>query len=409
MKLPLYIAFRYLFTFRKFHFITFITIISMCGIIIGVAALIIVMSIFNGFGEFTEKQLIGYDPHLRIISKDTVWLKDYNNVLNYLNSNDLIKGFSPVLEGKVILINKDNMKVAQLFGYEPEKFHAVSGLDQNMINGNFDIDNEQGKDKVVLGSGLSFSIRSNPGEYLEVMSLYDIENSIMMMSRQQGKKIYLSGMFLTNNQEYDDAYAITSLPTASHLLNAPPNSISAIDVRLKDIEKSEHLKNTIIEKFSNLEVLTWYDLHKELYNILKLERIAVFVILSLIIIIAVFNVLAALAMTVVEKRPDIAVLKTIGANDSCIYRIYIILGLIIGGISTFVGTILGLGLSFGQIYFQWFKLNSADYLIPAIPVSVNLVDVLLVICISLFLSFISTIYPSKRASSTNIIEALREE
>lgn len=409
MNLPRYIAFRYLFTFRKFHFITFITIISMFGIIIGVAALIIVMSIFNGFGEFTEKQLIGYDPHLRIMSKGGVWLKDYDNVIDYLNSNDRITGFSSVVEGRVILVNKDNMKVAQLFGYEPEKFHSVSGLDQNIINGNFDIQNQEGRDKIVLGSGLSFSIRSNPGEYLDVMSLYDIEKSILMMSRQQGKKIFVSGIFLTNNQEYDEAYAVTSLNTATQLLKAPPNAITAIDIRLKDVEKSENLKIELLKNFPKLEVLTWYDLHKELYNILKLERIAVFVILSLIIIIAVFNVLAALAMTVVEKRPDIAVLKTIGANDSSIHRIYITLGLTIGALSTLIGTLLGLGLSYGQIYFQWFKLNAADYLIPAIPVSINFVDVILVICLSVFLSFVATIYPSKRASSTNIIEALREE
>jgi len=409
MKLPLRIAFRYLFSIRRFHFITFITVISAIGIIIGVAALIIVISIFNGFGKFTEDQLIGIDPHIRIEPAEGVWLKDYEKTISEIKKIKEVKAVAPVIHQRAIITTKDNIKVVQLFGFDEHNFSTVSGLDQEIINGKFKLSDTQAGKSIVLGAGLAYALRVNVDSKVQIMTFRQIESSILAMSRRPGMEMTVTGVFSSNNPEYDDTYGITSLENASLLLNASKSAVTNIDIRLYNVDHSEKIKERIVKMFPMYSVSTWYDLHRELYTILKMERMAVFVVLSLIIIIAVFNILASLSMTVVEKRPDIAVLKALGANDTFIRKTFFYLGSLIGLISTTIGTVIGLALCYGQINYQWFKINSVQYLLDAIPVEVIWSDVVLVAVVSLAFSFIATVYPAKRAAAVPLIEAIREE
>ena len=409
MKLPLKIALRYLFSFRRFHFITFITIISIIGIVIGVAALIIVMSIFNGFGKFTEDQLIGIDPHLRIEPASGAWLNDYDKILNELKSIKEIKAYAPVINGRMIITTNDNMKVLQLFGFDTKNYTTVSGLDKSIITGTFKIDNGIDGASIVLGSGLAYALRVNSESTVRIYSFRNVEASILSMSRQPGMSMVVRGVFSTNNPEYDDTYGITSIENAARLLKAPHGAVSNIDIRLSDVDKTDDVKKILEKKLQGNKILSWFDLHHELYTILKLERMAVFIVLSLIIIIAVFNILASLSMTVVEKRPDIGVLKAMGASDKAVRKIFLYLGMLIGIISTSIGTVLGLAVCYGQIHYHWFKIHSSQYLLDAIPVEVVWSDVLLVILVSLGFSFLATVYPAKRAASVPVIETIREE
>ena len=409
MNLPLKIAIRYIFTLRSFHFITFITIISIIGIVIGVGALISVMSIFNGFGEFTEKQLIGLDPHIRIIPQKGAWLDDYKSYTNKLVNYKDIGGYSPVVQGRIIAFKNDNMKVVQLSGYDPAQYSNVSGVGNNSVAGKFFIGEMGGRRYIALGSNLAYSLKASPGDNIFLMSLNSVESSIKTMSRQQGIEFIVSSVFQTNNPEYDNTLGVTSIELASSLLGTPVGSASGIDIRMKMVDDAETYKVKLSQEFKNCDILTWYDLHKELYNILRFERISVFIVLSLIIVIAVFNVLASLAMTVFEKKSDIAIMKSLGATDKSILKIYLYLGMVIGVISTFLGTAAGLGFCYGQIQFNWFELNSAQYLISSLPMEVRTTDVLLVIAVSLSLSFLAALYPAKRASKQNIIESIRNE
>jgi lipoprotein-releasing system permease protein len=409
MNLPFRIAVRYIFTIRSFHFITFITIISIIGIVIGVAALIIVMSIFNGFGEFTEKQLIGLDPHIRIVPSNGAWLENYPSYEKKLANYKDIGGYSPVVQGRVIAVKSDNMKVVQISGYNSKQFPNVSGIGNSSVSGKFFIGEHEGKKYIALGSNLAYSLKAVPGDNIYLMSLNSVEYSIKSMSRQQGVEFTVSSIFQTNNPEYDNTLGLTSIELASVLLSTPLNTASGIDIRLKRVDDSEKNKYLLKNDFKNCEILTWYDLHKELYNILQFERISVFIVLSLIIVIAVFNVLASLAMTVFEKKSDIAVMKSLGSTDKSILKTYLYLGMLIGSTSTFLGTVIGLALCYGQIHFNWFELNSAQYLITSLPVEVRTFDVLLVIVVSLGLSFLAALYPAKRASKQNIIDSIRNE
>jgi len=410
MNLSLRIALRYIFSFRAFHFITFITIISIIGIVIGVAALICVTSIFNGFGEFTEQQLIGLDPHIRVIPAKGAWLKDYPKVISELKKNSLINAITPVISGRIIIIKNGNMKVSQLNGYFPEEFTSVSGINKSMVAGHFILKNDNiNEDCIILGSNLAYSLKALPGDNVMLMSLKMVENSVKTMSQNNGIPAKVTGIFQTNNPEYDDAYGYCSINTSSLLFNPPENNASAIDIRLNKSEDAQDLIKKLQPIYPNLLFQSWYDLHKDLYNILKFERVSVFIVLSLIIVIAVFNVLASLSMTVVEKRADIALLKAIGATDLLIKKIFIRTGLIIGFLSTFIGAGIGMGLCYSQIFWGWIKLSGGKYLLSTLPVTISYSDVIIIISISMILSLVTTIYPSARAASTKIIDSIRAE
>jgi lipoprotein-releasing system permease protein len=410
MKVHTRIALRYIFTLRSFQFITVITVISMIGIIIGVAALISVISIFNGFAEFTESQMIEFDPHLRVSASRGDWIENPDEMLRKINSLEEVEIASSIIQRRVVAIKNNKMQVLELQAVRSDQIDHVSGIRKTMVLGRFDIEQKNRLPGIVIGGGVSNTFRALPGDTISLLSPEIIERSIVRGSRQSGINTIITGVFQTHQRDYDNLYCYVDHSLGSRLFKAPQNAATSIDIRLKDIEKTEEIAKKIQNMLpKNVEVLTWYDLHRELYNIMALERLAAFVVLSLIIVIAVFNILASLSMTVVEKRKDIALLKAIGANDKMIRNLFISEGAIIGLLSTLLGTALGLILSFGQKEYGWFALDTGKYLINAIPVSVNLMDIIIIFFFSLFLATIATIYPARRAAKTEITLGLRNE
>ncbi len=407
MKAPLKIALRYVFSFRSFHFITFISLLSGIGIAIGVAALIIVTSLFNGFREFAQEEIIGLDPHLRILPNKT---QVFDITPLKLDSLAQSYGFQyfPFVESKIILSGKEGFRVAVLYGIEDTKFY------QHPI-----------RNKVIPGSNLSRSPKIPNGALLGItivdldlkfhnnsltfITLEDFEKSALAFSLPSKYTLPIEGIFQTNNTEYDNNFIFANYSATYPILHIKPNYFSGIDIRIGNISKIEDLKEALQKAFKNFRILTWYDLNKSILNAMQFERIAVFIILSLIIAIAVFNVLASLVMTVLEKKPDIASLIAIGATKKQIKRIFTLQGTIIGAISTLVGLLLGLGLTIGQIKFEWVKLNTQKYIISALPMKIEPLTVLAIIVVSLFLSFIATIYPARKASEVNVAETIFRE
>jgi len=410
MNFTFRIGFRYIFTKRSFHVITVISIISLIGIVIGVAALISVMSIFNGFREFTEKQLIGFDPHIRIIGKNGAWINESDSLLKQIDKISEIKSFAPSIQGRSIAINGNNMQVFTTNAIDENYLNKVSDIEKTIISGNFFTGFYNSIPSIVLGVGVADRLKVLPGDTITVISPKAIESSIKSFQIANPIKLIVSGLFQTNAKDFDNVHAFTDISIGKRLFKPPYNSISTIDIKLKntdDVNKIKQKLELIVDEDS--EVATWYELHKQLYDIMNFERNLAFVIISLIIIIAVFNVLASLTMTVVEKRKDIGILKAMGASKRQIRNIFIIQGTTIGIISTVIGTILGLAFCYGQIEFGWFKLGGANFLISAIPVSIDYYNVLSICIVSLVLSFVASIYPAKRASDTIVIEAIRNE
>ncbi len=410
MRLQTRIALRYIFSVRSFHLISVITLISIVGIVVGVAALIIVLSIFNGFGEFAEKQMVGLDPHVRISASEGAWIPNADSLLPVIKSMPGVRAASPVIQGRVVLSNRDNMQVVYMNSVKSNEIASVSGITGKIIIGRFDFRNDSLIPGVVVGAGIADRLGLQPFDTLSVMSPSMIEKSISTNRKKNGLAVVVTGIFQTHTKDYDDVYIYSDERSGCRVFAIPAGYAYTIDIRLDNIEDAEEFKTMLAAKLpAGYAVNTWYDLHQELYDIMKLEKMATFLVLSLIIVIAVFNVLASLSMTVVKKRPDIALLKALGSTTGTISGIFRTEGIIIGFISTFLGVLLGVGFCYGKMRFNWFEIDTAKYLVPSIPIALHLVDVAVVTAFSLALSFLATIYPAKRAANTIITSEIRSE
>ncbi|HYF04193.1 MAG TPA: ABC transporter permease [Patescibacteria group bacterium] len=409
MSIPFFIARRYIFSRRTLHFISLITTISFLGITVGVAALICVTSIFNGFRGVVESMLIGFDPHIRISAKKGAFLNNPDELLQSIKNMPEVSAASPVLQGRMIALQGNSPQVFNLTAMRQEDVNSVSGVASTVIIGKFNLGIGDFP-AVVLGAGLADRLRALPSDTITLVSPRMIESALASMSRPKGIKVIVSGIFQANAREYDNTVGYTSAQLGQQLLKAGEKDATSIDIRLHSINSVVAVQKSLQTSLpQNIIVETWYDLHKELYDVMQLERLASFVVLSLVIVVAVFNVLASLSMTVFEKRADIAMLKSMGASDNFIQRIYLLEGLSIGILGTLAGVVLGLALCFGQIHFGWIKLDTSKYILAALPLSVHFSDVIAVIIVTLLLSFLATIFPSKRAAQTQIAAALRRE
>lgn len=410
MKLQTRIALRYIFSIRSFHMISAITLISIIGIVVGVAALIIVLSIFNGFGEFAEQQMIGLDPHIRITAAEGAWINDADSLLPKVKSIPGVEAASPVIQGRVVMNNKNNMQVVYLNAVQPKDISSVSGITNKIIIGSFRLRSDSLVRGVIIGAGIADRLGIYPLDTISVMSPSMIEKSIKTNRKKSGILLVVTGIFQTHTKDYDDVYIYSDDFTGRKVFGLNEGQAFTIDIRLKNIgdvgKISEQLSATLPQLY---KVKTWYNLHEELYSIMKLEKMATFIVLSLIIIIAVFNVLASLSMTVVKKKPDIALLKALGWNNAAVGSIFRTQGIIIGFISTFLGVLIGVGFCFGKIEYNWFEIDSAKYLVPSIPISLHFTDVIIITVFSLTLSYLATIFPARRAASTIITSEIRGE
>lgn len=398
------IALRYIFSKRSYNFITVITTISLIGITIGVAAIIAVLSIFNGFQDITQNQITGFDPHIRIISKNGN-INENDSLLNKIHNSD-ITASAYMLEGKAIATNNSKLQVFNALSTDGKNEELFNIVINNMLTGNFDI-SDRVFDKALIGARLADKLRVMPGDTLTLFSPEMMESSLISYRIPQPVKVTVWGIYQMNIKDYDD-YAFINLKAAQRLFRT--SEFSQLDIKLDDYNKAETVKSQISKQLgSDYIINSWIDINKDLYNIMKFERMASFMIMSLIIIIAVFNILASLTMTVVEKQKDIAVLKSLGATESSLKKIFMFEGVLIGIISTIAGVIIGLIFCYGQINFKWFKIDGNKYIIDAIPLVINYWDVLLISAFSLLLSILATIYPARVASRTNITESLKSE
>ncbi len=404
MRFELRFALRYIFSKRSFNFITVISIISFIGIAIGVSAIIIVLSIFNGFRDFTEQQLIGFDPHIRI-AKFKTNKQELSSIKQLLAEIDNIKSISLTEEARVVGSAKGKIFVFNLIKINPNEFNEFYNLNKYIVNGNNLINNSTGLAKIVIGVGISNKLNLAPGDTLEIITPKDIESSIKFFSLPKSYKFIVSGIFQTNVNDFDFTIAFTGTQSVI----SDKKTIKYLNLKVKDLNQIETVAKQIQIILPDSQVLTWKDLHKDLFKIMNFERYFSTIILSLIILIAVFNVLSSLTMTVIEKRRDIGILSSIGATNKQIKNIFLIQGILIGLMSTITGIILGLLFCYGQINFQWFKLSSNNFLISAIPIKIQVFDILIASIISLIFTFIASIYPAKKAVKSITIENIREE
>ncbi|MCX6137130.1 MAG: ABC transporter permease [Ignavibacteriales bacterium] len=404
MSFKLFIARRYMMSKKEAGFITVISAISVVGITVGVAALIVVLSVFNGFNGLVTSILVGFDPHLRITAVAGPAPQRAQLPLN----DNAVQGVAPFVSGKAMIVSRSQSKVVFVRGIESSKIEKVCGLKEKMALGNLELQ-ESGGRNLVIGLTLADRLGVVPGDSVWLVSPAGSEQALLGFGAPVMRSFRVSGIYESDNRDYDALYAYTSLRSAQ-LLFQIGNLIDGYEIRLTDLGRAEDVKADLQSGLGKeYRVESWYDLHHDLYSVMRIERWTAYIILCLIVGVATFNLLGSLTMSVLAKTRDIGILKAMGATNADIIAIFRFEGMLVGIVGTIAGILLGLIVCYLQVRFHLFALDPTVYIIPAIPVEIRFSDFFAVGGAALLLSFLSTIIPSRRAASMLPAEAIRWE
>ena len=408
MKYERLIARRYLLSKKDLKFVSIISAISITGVTIGVAALVIVLSVFNGFGSLVSSILINFDPHLRIENITPLDSAGYSPMLDYISQQPHVKACSPFVGGKALIVSRNVNRVVNIRGLQSNKIPLVSGLEENIVLGSVDVGDEH-KNRIVLGLVLADRLGIVIGDTISIVSPSGAELATMQLTLPVIRRFQVVGIYESNNKDYDGYYAFTNLNSAQSLFGRA-GRIDGIDIRFDHIDNANRLKNELQNKYGNaFSYLTWYDLHRELFTVMQIERWCAYIVLCLIIAVASFNLLGSLTMSVIEKRRDIGILKSMGASNKSLRNIFGLQGFFVGIVGTVAGSAIGLLIVYLQEKYHFFKLDTTIYILPAMPVEIHILDIVVIAVAAIGLCSLASRLPAKRAADLDPVEAIRWE
>jgi lipoprotein-releasing system permease protein len=423
MSFEFFISLRYLRAKRKQIFVSIITFISIAGIFLGVAALIIVLAVMNGFETDLRNKILGINSHV-VLMQYTGAMKDYQKVMNEVEQVEGVVASTPFIFSQAMLRNEGRTSGVILRGMSVANAFKVINLGK-MHEGNFDYLSEKQRSTIGLGKDTSMlpgivigkELAKNMGLLLfdpvNIISPMGISTPMGMVPKM--KKFIVVGIFDSGFYEYDSTLAYVSLRDCQDFLNLGER-VTGLEIKVNDIYRANIIAKSIEKKLGfPFWARNWMEMNKNLFSALKLEKRVMFIILSLIVLVAAFNIICTLIMIVMEKNKDIAVLKSMGATSASIMKIFIYQGVTIGAIGTLMGCIGGLAvalnlekLSVSIENLFGFKILPGDvYYLSQLPSQVNYSDVAIIIIGTMLICFLSTIYPSRRASKLDPAEALR--
>jgi lipoprotein-releasing system permease protein len=405
MSIERYIARRYLFGRKRFSFINIISLLATMGIMFGVASLIVVMSVFNGFNGLVTSILQDFDPHLKVERIPRSEGKGDGDVRSILASRDDVTGLSPFIQRKAMVMSRGAANFVWVKGVAPDSVRTTSRVDQKIVLGDFTLLERNG---IVLGISLADKMRAMVGDTVVLYSPAGMESMLTQYVTPTVLRCRVTGIYESQNKLYDGAYAFLALDDARRLFRMS-GGISGYELRLDDIGDSEDVRDELRASIGEgWNVLTWYDLHRDLYSVMTIERWSAFILLAIIIAVAVFNILASLTMLVLEKKRDIGIMRTMGMSSRRIQRIFLLQGVWTGLIGVLAGMFIGVLLTWLQAEFGLVALDAA-FIIPAIPVDLKLSDIVLIAVATFGLTLLAAWFPARRAGRVEIIDAVRWE
>ena len=402
------ITLRYLKTRKKDGFLNIISIFSFIGISLGVAVLIIVMSVMNGFRTELINKIVGFNAHVTVKPYDTpINIEKLNNNTLKLISNDLI--FSNI--GEAIVINKDYTKGIVLRGYNNQDFSKLDIVKK----GNF-IGNSKNliKNYISIGKELSFDLNLEVGDKISIMSSAGIQTIIGNLPKQE--TFTINSIFDSGLTDFDKNIAFINLNTLESFFNFEKKDRN-LEIYLKNPSNIETIKPKVQEIFNNEFVYTWSDMNSSLFSALKVERNVMFIILSLIIIVAAFNIISGLTILVKNKTREIAILKSIGVLNKSITKIFFLVGIIIGTSATLFGIFLGVMFSLYIENLRSFLSNIFNislfpeeiYFLSTMPSEINPGSIFVISICSIIITILVSIFPAIKASKLDPVKALKYE
>ncbi len=405
MSVERFIARRYLLGKKRFSFINIISLLATLGIAFGVAALIVVMAVFNGFNTLVVSILQDVDPHLKIERVPGGKGRGADEVAALLDAGKGSLVWSPYVERKAMAVAKEYSNFIWVKGYDPASVDSVSGIRRKVILGRSVIHEPNG---ILLGLTLADRLRISVGDTITLISPAGMEAMLTQVVTPTIFRCPVVGLYDSKNKVYDASYVFMRLEEATEFFRGGETG-SGFELRFDDIARSEsegaRLRQILGEGWN---VLTWYDLHRDLYSVMSIERWSAFVLLGVIIAVAVFNILASLTMLVVEKKRDIGILRALGMEQSRIQRLFLLQGVWIGVAGVTAGLCIGLALAGLQQQFGLVRLDSA-FIIPALPVEIRASDIVLIVGATFALCLLAAWWPARRARRVEIIDAVRWE
>ena len=417
MDYRLQIARRYLVSRKEVSLISIITGISTVGVTLGVAALIVVLSVMNGFYELVRDLMVSIDPHVRITSTGERGVAEVDSLVRVALEVPHVEQASAYIEGKALLLHDgepDANQVIIVRGVEPGQLTGNQVV-QQMGLGTFNVASQGGSAGLVVSMRLARRLGLLPdsdvreGSTVGLLSAPMLERTVtQLFGSPPIRRFEVRGLYELQ-AGFDENHVFTSLREAQRLFRMPER-VTGVELRLTDLQAARSVKAALQERLDMeaFTVQTWYDLKKSLYDVMQLEKWGASAILMLIVLVAAFNIIGSLTMVVIQKRRDVGVLQAMGVSRKNIRAIFLAEGVLIGVLGTGLGLILGLGLSLLQKYFEVVPMAQAEsFLINAYPVSIHWADVFLVAVIAMGLCTLASLYPAARAAAIEPAQAVQ--
>jgi lipoprotein-releasing system permease protein len=414
MSYELFIGLRYLKAKRKQTFVSLITFISIAGVMVGVTALIVVIAVMNGFKEDLRDKILGVTSHV-VISRFDGNISKYQEVRAKVEEVSGVNAATPFIYTQVLISSRKAISGAVLRGIEPKTASKVINLPKNLRAGSLEELEAEKKPEgmrstpgIILGNELARNIGASRGEPVTVISPLGRLTPLGRVPRSQTFRV--AGIFDSGMYEYDSTIAYVSLWAAQRFLGIG-DRVTGIEVRVDEIYEADRVAEAIGRALDGYPYWSrdWMRMNKNLFSALKLEKIVMFIILTLIILVAAFNIVGTLIMVVIEKTRDIAILKSMGATRSSIMKIFMIEGAVIGLVGTLLGLLGGYTLCKLLATYKFIELPSDVYYISTLPVQMNPLDVALIALAAIVITLAASVYPAWQASRFDPAEAIRYE
>jgi lipoprotein-releasing system permease protein len=409
----LFVGLRYTRAKRRTHFISFISFISIAGIALGIWALISVMSVMNGFEKEIRARILGAAAHIQITGREG-GIANWEQLEAQVKKHPEVVATAPFVNAQGLLSTGSTVRGVFIRGVDPELENTVADFGANMKYGKL-TDLRPGEYGIALGIGVAHALRLNVGDRVTLISPQGQVTPAGLMPRL--KQFTVVGIFSMDHAEFDSALALINIRDAQ-VLYRMDSAVSGIRLKLKDLDRAPQVARELAKQVtSDVLISDWTQQNVNYFRAVQIEKRMMFIILTLIIAVAAFNLVSTLVMVVTDKHPDIAILRTLGASPGSIMKIFMVQGVVIGLVGTLLGVVFGVVSALNitvivpavehALNFQ--ILSREVYYISELPSELSWRDVWSVAAVSLGLAFVATLYPSWRAARVNPAEALRYE
>lgn len=377
---------------------------AIAGIFIGVAAIIIVLSVMNGFHQELKVRILGLTPHIIITKYSYENIENYDSLLQIVRKYPGVVNAEPFIYTKTIIRRENTSDGIVMRGIVDNSASEIITLKKDIIQGEFDLS----VNNIILGIDLARSIGARVGDDISIVAPFAGEATPFGVLPKL-KKYTVSGIFDAGMYDYNSSFVYVGLKSLQDFLNAG-DAVSGIEVKVKNINATDKLVRQIRQELQYpYRVTDWMSMNRNIFTALRLEKIVTFIVLVLIVLVAAFGIIGLLVMMVIRKTKEIGILNAMGTKKKSIIKIFILTGSFIGFIGTLCGTIFGVLASFLLDKYRIINLPGDVYFIKNLPVQVQLSDIVLVVIVALGISFLSTIYPAYKAANLTPVEAIRNE